>query len=66
MLSFNPFLHSIFFLLLLMPTFTKGQVQAKADRPNIIFILTDDQSYGMMGCDGETLTQPPIFDQLAE
>ena len=37
-----------------------------ADRPNFVFILTDDQSYGMMGCDGETLTQPPIFDQLAE
>lgn len=37
-----------------------------ADRPNFVFILTDDQSYGMMGCDGDTLTQPPIFDQLAE
>ncbi|KAA5538000.1 sulfatase-like hydrolase/transferase [Roseiconus nitratireducens] len=36
-----------------------------ADRPNFIFILTDDQSYGMMGCDGNKVTQTPNLDQLA-
>lgn len=36
-----------------------------AGRPNFIFILTDDQSYGMMGCDGNEVTQTPNLDQLA-
>jgi arylsulfatase A-like enzyme len=34
-------------------------------RPNIIFILTDDQSYGMLGCTGNKVIQTPNFDKLA-
>ncbi len=34
-------------------------------RPNFLFVLTDDQSYGMMGCDGNELTRTPNIDQLA-
>jgi len=34
-------------------------------RANIVFILTDDQSSGMMGCDGNTLVQTPNLDRLA-
>lgn len=33
--------------------------------PNFIFILTDDQSYGMMGCTGNEIVQTPNLDQLA-
>lgn len=36
------------------------------DRPNFIFILTDDQQYGMMGCTGNELVQTPNLDQLAK
>ncbi|MEM6699990.1 MAG: sulfatase-like hydrolase/transferase, partial [Bacteroidota bacterium] len=36
------------------------------DRPNFIFILTDDQSYGMMGCTGNEIVQTPNLDQLAK
>ncbi|MFY0607694.1 MAG: sulfatase-like hydrolase/transferase [Cyclobacteriaceae bacterium] len=36
------------------------------DRPNIIFVLTDDQSYGMMGCTGNEVVQTPHLDQLAQ
>ena len=39
---------------------------AQTDRPNFIFILTDDQSYGMMGCTGNSIVQTPNLDQLAE
>lgn len=35
------------------------------EQPNIVFILTDDQSYGMMGCDGNTIVQTPNLDKLA-
>ncbi|WP_168565552.1 sulfatase-like hydrolase/transferase [Crateriforma spongiae] len=35
-------------------------------RPNFVFILTDDQSYGMMGCDGNERTSTPNLDQLAK
>ncbi|WNJ16996.1 sulfatase-like hydrolase/transferase [Pontibacter sp. G13] len=38
---------------------------AQNARPNIIFILTDDQSVGYMGCDGNDIVQTPNLDQLA-
>ena len=34
--------------------------------PNFIFVLTDDQSYGMMGCTGNDIVQTPHLDQLAK
>lgn len=34
------------------------------ERPNIIFILTDDQSYGMMGCTGNDIIKTPNIDKL--
>ena len=37
----------------------------EAQRPNIIFILTDDQSYGMLGCTGNEIVQTPQIDRLA-
>lgn len=42
-----------------------ASVATAAQRPNFIFILTDDQSFGMMGCDGNEVTQTPNLDQLA-
>jgi len=35
------------------------------DRPNFIFILTDDQSAGYMGFEGNALIDTPHMDQLA-
>ena len=35
-------------------------------QPNFIFILTDDQSYGLMGCTGNPIVQTPNLDQLAK
>lgn len=39
--------------------------EASGLRPNFVFILTDDQSYGYMGCTGNELVQTPHLDQLA-
>ncbi|MCG6190505.1 sulfatase-like hydrolase/transferase [Maribellus maritimus] len=36
------------------------------DKPNIIFILTDDQRYDMLGCTGNKLIQTPNIDKLAK
>lgn len=36
-----------------------------AERPNIIFILTDDQRYDTLGITGDKLVQTPHLDQLA-
>lgn len=36
-----------------------------AEKMNYIFILTDDQSYGSMGCTGNEWIQTPNLDQLA-
>ncbi|MDG1805649.1 sulfatase-like hydrolase/transferase [Flavicella sp.] len=40
--------------------------QKKGKQPNIVFILTDDQSYGMMGCTGNEIVQTPNIDKLAK
>ncbi|MCL7762553.1 sulfatase-like hydrolase/transferase [Polaribacter sp. Z014] len=35
-------------------------------KPNIVFVLTDDQSYGLMGCTGNEFVQTPNIDKLAD
>lgn len=37
-----------------------------AKRPNIIFLLTDDQRWDTMGCMGNTIIKTPNMDSLAE
>ncbi len=43
-----------------------GLIAQKDDRPNVIFILTDDQQYELLGCNGNELIQTPNIDKLAE
>lgn len=47
-------------LLLLIPVFLHAQA-----KPNFVLILTDDQSYGMMGVTGNPIVKTPHLDQLA-
>ncbi|TXG38617.1 sulfatase-like hydrolase/transferase [Seonamhaeicola maritimus] len=56
--NFKSFLLFTFFI----TTFYQGYSQEK---PNFIFILTDDQSYGMMGCTGNEIVETPNLDKLA-
>ena len=37
-----------------------------AQRPNILFLLTDDQRWDSLGCTGNALAQTPNIDQLAK
>jgi arylsulfatase A-like enzyme len=37
-----------------------------SDRPNIVFILTDDQRWDMLGCAGNTIISTPNIDKIAE
>ncbi len=39
--------------------------QGEADRPNILFILTDDQRFDALGYAGNELAKTPAMDQLA-
>ncbi|SFF68075.1 Arylsulfatase A [Salegentibacter agarivorans] len=52
----------IFCLILYGSSTTTGFSQEK---PNIIFILTDDQSYGMLGITGNEIVSTPNLDKLA-
>jgi len=52
-------------LLLFIYIYIQTNVLAQ-ENPNFVFILTDDQSYGMMGCTGNTIVQTPNLDKLAK
>ncbi|MHC4796801.1 MAG: sulfatase family protein, partial [Planctomycetota bacterium] len=40
--------------------------EASKERPNIIFLLTDDQRWDDMGCGGNKIIRTPNMDKLAE
>ncbi len=52
-----------FIFLIILYSFSIFTIQAQ-DRPNIIFILTDDQPYGYMGVTGNTIVKTPNLDKL--
>lgn len=41
-------------------------IQNQSQKPNIVFILTDDQNYRFLGCDGNNIIKTPQIDQLAK
>jgi len=47
-------------------TFGRNQTSAPANRPNIVFILTDDQRYDATGCAGHPWLKTPNMDRLAK
>jgi len=47
------------------PEFRDGGAARRAAKPNILFILTDDQSRGTLGCYGGTRVATPHLDGLA-
>jgi arylsulfatase A-like enzyme len=40
-------------------------VAASAQRPNVLFILTDDQRFDLLGCAGHPILKTPNIDRLA-
>ncbi len=41
-------------------------LQAEEPRPNVVFVITDDQGYGDLGCSGNPAIQTPCIDRLAK
>ncbi len=55
----------ILLLILGMAPFFAIAGKTEGDRPNFIFILTDDHNYSDLGCNGNELIQTPNLDKLA-
>ena len=34
-------------------------------KPNVVFVITDDQGYGDLGCYGSKQIETPVLDRLA-
>lgn len=51
--------------LLLAPLAALHAVEKKNDRPNILFIITDQQHAGMLRCAGNRYLKTPMMDSLA-
>ncbi len=49
-----------------LPTLTSCQQAIEAEKPNVIFILMDDAGYGDFSCYGQTRTETPNIDALAQ
>ena len=43
-----------------------GASRSATERPNIIFLLTDDQRWNTLGCMGNDIIQTPNLDDMAE
>jgi len=42
-----------------------NQREKAPERPNILFLLTDNQGWNMMGCAGNSIIHTPNMDKLA-
>lgn len=50
----------------LTPLWPASVVGAAPERPNIIFLLTDDQRWDTLGCTGNRIIETPNIDRLAQ
>ena len=50
----------------MLPLKAQNKGQQRTQKPNIIFILTDDQRYDALGYAGNQLISTPEMDQLAQ
>ncbi len=64
---FRSVLYQFLFLFLCLTSMANGQKARSGDnRPNIIFILTDDQRWDALGYAGNEIIQTPQMDKLAQ
>ena len=47
-------------------TFSCTQIEQEQKRPNIIFIITDDQQVGLLGIEGNPVAQTPNIDRIGK
>jgi arylsulfatase A-like enzyme len=60
-------MHVVAALFLVLPAAheARGQRPLPDRRPNVVLIMTDDQGYGDLGCDGNDKIDTPVLDRLA-
>ena len=58
-------LRTFFFFLIFCAGFVPARRANADERPNILFILTDDQRWDSLGCMGNEIIQTPNIDEMA-
>lgn len=57
--------NKVIYLPILLISFIAGSLSFAAEKPNIIFILTDDLGFNQVGAYGNTPIKTPNLDKLA-
>ena len=59
-------LNRLTFLVAIAPAWMLGlHAHSAESRPNILFCISDDQSYAHTGANGDPVVQTPAFDRIA-
>ena len=58
--------YPLYILFLLLVLFSTTVVAQEIKQPNVIIVITDDQGYGDLACNGNTIIKTPTLDKLYE
>ena len=56
----------IFFIIIIAQLFLSCSSEEGEKKPNLLFVFTDQQSFDMLGCNGNKQIKTPVIDEFAK